>query len=125
MDPQFETKLKQQVKGNVGAALSTVTLKGRQQFQYLVDVEYDKKEVVKLRRELLELLVKAETEKKTLRVSDLPDLIFTQRIHHQLAAVDVISFRTEYSETGEPFDLIIPYYPYVLQAFKEIKEREG
>jgi hypothetical protein len=134
--PQQESRLRQQVQARVKYALLTddcvclrdcgdcdcdVTLRNKPKYQYLVDEEdrEEKRDVIKLRRQLLELLVEAADKGEMLRVTDLPESMTQRNIHNQLAAVEVISFRTEFSHEGAPFDVVIPYYPYVLQAFKE------
>lgn len=73
--------------------------------------------VLKLRAALLTRL--AETPGHEVPMLALPRAMRVLLISEQLAAVDLVTFRTLLDEAGGEYDVVAPYHPVVIELFKQ------
>jgi hypothetical protein len=108
------------VKTKLRAALSGFGIpKTSHHFELISEIcQQDQLRMLSLRRQLLQRLV---DENGKVRVDSLSEDMQDFNTHLQLAALDVVSFCTEYDPEGKiDVEYVIPHFPYVLMAFREM-----
>jgi hypothetical protein len=105
------------IKDRVSKSLCSLAMDRKHSDLVDTDCEENKTRVLALRRELLQLLLDNNGK---VRVSSLPAETTRFRVHEQLAALDLVSFRTEYDPVDQmDVDYVVPYHPVVLKIFSE------
>jgi hypothetical protein len=85
-------------------------------FHFLIAKDANKTHILSLRRQLLQMLVDHNSK---VPLKSLPNSIIKSKIHLQLAALDLVSFRTDVDhQTHAIVEYIVPYYPVVLKEFR-------
>jgi hypothetical protein len=114
-----------QVLTRIFQALGNVALDGKPQWAHLVSPACEKSPevVLELRAALLQLLTEAPGHE--VPVMELPTRMKVLLIAEQLAAVDLVTFRTLRSPLGEDSVVVAPYHPVVLAKFEAFKNAAG
>ena len=103
----------------IGLCLTVVNVCGDSHWKDLVSNEVPPRVILDLRIQLLQLL--AAAPRHQIPLSDVPPLMRQWKIVEQLAAMNLVTFRT-LENKGVKYDdektIITPYYPAVIKQFK-------
>lgn len=106
-----------EIKDRVSKSLCSLAMDRKHSDLVDTDCEKNEMRVLALRRELLQLLLDNNGK---VRVSSLPAETTRFRVHEQLTALDLVSFRTEYDPVDQmDVEYVVPYHPVVLTIFSE------
>lgn len=107
------------VLSRVRTVLQTLSLDDKPQWAHLVTSAGTKTEVLKQRSDLLQLL--CDSPNNEVPLLSLPAQMVDLRIAEQLAAVDLVTFRTLKDAEGREYEAVAPYHPVVLAQFRAHK----
>jgi hypothetical protein len=102
----------------IGLCLTVVNTFGDSRWKELVDDEMQPQQILDLRMGLLQLI--ADTPGHEILLDNVPVLMQQHKIVEQLAALDLLTFRTLESKEV----VVAPYYPAVIQQFKVFFEAQ-
>ena len=104
----------------IGLCLTVVNVFDDSNWRCLVNNEAPPRVILNLRMQLLQML--ADAPRHEILLSDVPPLMRQWKIVEQLAAMNLVTFRTLENKGGFRYDdekiIVVPYYPAVVKQYK-------